>query len=485
MPQQYSDIPEGFQVEEYSDVPEGFAVSDATQMASERAFNELPFMKKILAAGQAGMSVVGDVMGEIAGGYKYAENIMGQGLTGNEIDFDRAAAERERISSGVSERFAPDDPAEARAKERIMGMVGEGIETAQRGARGAAAQMFVRDPERRAEIVEQPMSETLGDTTFEQTGDPFASTLAYMAPAMFEAAAGARTAKGITSRTGGTKPGTPKGYKTPDDLPSAADLKKSARKEYAMATSMGARIKAQAALNKLDEILEGELVVEGHTTATVANIKKAKNLVEKGDVNLHTAHSIRKILNRAANSNVPQDKAAALFAVRQWENFMGSLSDSSVVMGRGADVAKALEHIKAGNALWSRLSKAEELAKIIKRAESRARSQHQASGFDHQVRLQFRQILENDKKSKYWSDDELRMMTEIVEGTDIGDRALYQLGRLAPSGGLTPWLAAGAAAYDPMTLVIPAAGTAGRVLETARTKRRIGRLDAEVRGPRQ
>lgn len=447
---------------------------------SVAAWQDLSFPKKLLATAQAGASVVGDVAGEIAGGYKYVENVMGQGLTGNEIDFDRAAAEKARISSGISERFAPDDPAEAQAKERIMGMVGEGIETAQRGARGAAAQMFVRDPERRAEIIDQPMSDTLGNAVMDATGDPADATMAYMLPAVVEGIAGARAAQSITRAKTAAKGGRVAQAADEVDLPDVDEIKRMASQHYDQVDNAGIRVSGEKTRELLTALRSNEDVVKGLTDRTIAALNKADEIAEAGDLSFKQLEQIRRVLKKGARSIEADDARTALQAAEQFDRWVAKLKPADLTAGDGVNLSNARKTLTEARSLYHRARRAEDIAEMFDKASVEADGLYTGAGFEHALRKQFRQLYNNKKKLRMWPQNEQQMIRDIATGRNL-DRVLRTWGRMAPTGAMNAWLTFFAMSAHPVAGAVAAGAGVAKKVATRRSIRRAEELDTLIR----
>lgn len=122
------------------------------------------------------------------------------------------------------------------------------------------------------------------------------------------------------------------------------------------------------------------------------------------------------VANRAGNF---ADETINLTVVDSIDDFMKGISVSSFSGGRtniGREVAAARD-------LWGRARKSEVLDEAIERAKS------QQSGFENGIRIQFKQIIQNKKKSRFFSGAELDAMKAVERGTTTAN-TLRRIGKL-------------------------------------------------------
>ncbi len=135
-------------------------------------------------------------------------------------------------------------------------------------------------------------------------------------------------------------------------------------------------------------------------------IQRMENLIDQGRVNFRELNQIRETAQVAAG-NVQNRKEAAIGAqiIDSIDDFLGSLNNNMV---RGGNVGN---RIRTARELWGRARRSE----MIEGAMTRARDQ--ASGFENGIRVQFRQILNNPKRSRFFNRDELAAMRQVVQGS--------------------------------------------------------------------
>lgn len=129
-----------------------------------------------------------------------------------------------------------------------------------------------------------------------------------------------------------------------------------------------------------------------------------------------SAQNSAGVANRAGNF---ADESINLTVVDSIDDFMKNINISSFSGGTknvGAEVAAARN-------LWGRARKSELLDEAIERAKS------QQSGFENGIRIQFKRIIENKKKSRFFSDLELDAMKAVERGTTTAN-TLRRIGKL-------------------------------------------------------
>lgn len=184
----------------------------------------------------------------------------------------------------------------------------------------------------------------------------------------------------------------------------------------------------------------------GRHDKVIANKTFVQNRLDDGapktltDVDMN-----RQIINRDV-SNIADDRAQSdmgLDMVRAMDEYLDKVGPMGVT-ARSGDPDAGLDAMNRGRNLNSRYRKLEGLELEEKRAARKA-ARSLSSGEDSTLRERLDSILNNPRKSKGYTPDELDAMNDIVMGTPSQQR-LRQAGRMAPGGGLSFGAAGGAAA---------------------------------------
>jgi hypothetical protein len=167
--------------------------------------------------------------------------------------------------------------------------------------------------------------------------------------------------------------------------------------------------------------------------------------------------------------------------VDEIDDYIDSLSERDVVAG-DASKAKALREARN---FYSRAKKAEELDKLVERAELSAPN-FSASGMENALRTEFRALAKNDRRLRRFTKEEQEAIRRVAKGGPM-ENTLRMLGKLAPTGVVSGALSSGAGFVTggPLGAVaLPAAGAAARYAATQMTLRNAAMANELVRrGP--
>lgn len=269
--------------------------------------------------------------------------------------------------------------------------------------------------------------------------------------------------------------------KVPEAVPTREALSKAATAAYKQADQSGVVVKPES-FGALKERIVSE--VQGidptlHPDSTAA----LKRIVESdGPQTLQQLETLRRIASDAEDSLKPADKRLAGKMVDQIDDYIDSLTESDVVAG---DPAKG-KALKEARNLYSRSKKAEELDKLVERAELSAPN-FSGSGMENALRTEFRALAKNERRMRRFTPEERDAIKRVAKGGPV-ENALRMLGKFAPTGVVSAILSggAGAAAGGPIgALALPAAGTAARFAATRMTMRNVARANELMRrGPK-
>ena len=186
---------------------------------------------------------------------------------------------------------------------------------------------------------------------------------------------------------------------------------------------------SNVALAETTERMITELAEDGfhpalHPKANVA-LQEAAKLAGSPEISRRNIQTLRKLAGNAAGS-VDADERRIGVAIK---DYLDDFMEASV----SADEAGIL---RAGRDYWARGSK---LSMIDEAVEKATRS---PTGFENGIRNEFRSILNNKKKRRGLSKDELAQMEKIVQGTPLGNW-LRARGGKTPGGGIATAIARG------------------------------------------
>lgn len=122
---------------------------------------------------------------------------------------------------------------------------------------------------------------------------------------------------------------------------------------------------------------------------------------------------LRQLANVPAQDfSNPSEQRLAGIIQRNIDDFLSNLSEDQIT---GGNAQKATAALKDARQTWSRMRKAGKVDEILNKATQ------YAGGLESGLRNQISNILRNDKKRAQFSRDEIRLLTQIREGTPIGN----------------------------------------------------------------
>lgn len=254
--------------------------------------------------------------------------------------------------------------------------------------------------------------EALGEAAFEATGSPAAAAIATAIPTAAAELVGAATAKGVVSATNKVNRLTKdasivKAIETA--APTIERIKTEARTIYSAIDDLGVTVKDKT-FKKLTGKLKATTRKEGFSKN--AHPKVAATLSEFDEIvgtspDLTEVDRLRKVAQGAASSIEPAEARLGAIMIDEIDQFLDNLGQASLNTAPGVNVG---QQYRQARSLWSRAKKSE----IINEAMEKARLQ--ASGFENGIRVQFRSILNNKKRSRGFSANEKEAMRKVVLG---------------------------------------------------------------------
>jgi len=299
-------------------------------------------------------------------------------------------------------------------------------------------------------------------------------------------AAGALTGGVFGAATGAALPAVIKGagnaYRSvvgvDDVMPSAPSLKEAATRGYEQARNMGLEVKPEAIQGAAGRIRQ-TLSDAGYRDYLAPKTFRALSEMETAQTGtIADLEGIRRLLSKAGGDLAERD--AVRVAIGQLDDFAHTISPDDVLSGDAGAATKVLGEARANYAASKR---AELIAEALRKAELQASSAGSGSNIDNAIRQQIKSLLNNPKKVRGFSAEELAQMRTVVEGSKLGNAARL-VGKFAPTGVVSGALSGGAglAVGGPVGAVaLPAAGLAGKAIGDATTRRLAETLSQTVR----
>jgi hypothetical protein len=228
--------------------------------------------------------------------------------------------------------------------------------------------------------------------------------------------------------------------------------------------------------NKIGVTLKQEGIDPTLHPGTTAAFKRIAET--NGAVTLDQLETLRKIANDARGGINKADGRLAGKIVDELDGYIENISAKDVIGD-----PKGFAALREARQLYSRKAKAEEIHRLIKRAEDSAPN-FSASGYENALRIQFKQLAMNDKKMRRFSPEEQAVIRKVARGGPL-ENSLRMIGKLAPTGVVSAIFGILASSL-PGGVTLPAAGIAGRYAATRMTKANALRAEETMRrGPKK
>ena len=263
--------------------------------------------------------------------------------------------------------------------------------------------------------------------------------------------------------------------------PTIEELSAQSKAAYQRASDAGVNIAPESFANlknRVNVTLKKEGIdptLHPQTTAALKRINETE-----GVVSLDQLETLRKIANDARGAGKADGRLAGKI-VDDLDDYTENIGRKDITTGD----PKGFAALQEARSLYSRKMKAEEIARLIKRAEISAPN-FSASGFENALRTEFRNLAKNDKKMRRFTPEERAVIEKVARGGKA-ENALRMLGKFAPTGVISGTLGIAATTLTGgFGAALPAAGLAGRYAATRMTKANALRAEETMRrGPLQ
>lgn len=322
----------------------------------------------------------------------------------------------------------------------------------------------------------QQAEQGIGDAVYDATGSPALAAAATTIPTLATEVLGIGIGKGAVKMTQHLKRQREAGMiarELDDALPTKEQLFETGSKLYKEIDQTGAAVKSRRYTDLVNRI-EAEAMDSGLNKAltpkSMAVIREMRTINDV-DVPLSQLDTFRKMAGAAAGdvtNNV--DSSIGMIIRNQIDDLLDN-AHSGTVKYMGDNPQELGKKMKMARDVWGRARKSEVIEEAFSKAELGA------SGFENGVRIQFRSILNNKKKAKLFTKDELGAMRAVVQGDSdanlaklIGKFGFSDKGTTSALGG-SVGVALGGAFGGPIAAVtIPLVGQVSKKLASRMTK---------------
>lgn len=213
-----------------------------------------------------------------------------------------------------------------------------------------------------------------------------------------------------------------------------------------------------------------------------AVLEQMENITKSGTTpSMRTLEQFRRLVGNAAAAQTPDERRIATSLIDALDNYMDAAATRAAATG-ATGAREALDATAEGRQLWSRAKKVEMVEDAFTRATNRAATSGTGGNVDNAIRQNIRAILDNPKKRRGFTQDEIDAMTRVVRGEPV-QNVLRMIGRLSPETGLLSMagnLATGAGAAATMNPLLLAPGALGFAAKRIADRSTQANIDALI-----
>lgn len=212
-----------------------------------------------------------------------------------------------------------------------------------------------------------------------------------------------------------------------ESAPTIDGLKTAARGVFKEIDNLGITINSSS-INRLSNQLAGLTRKEGFNQTIhpkVGAALKEFEAVKNSDQSLSQLDTLRRVAQGAAKSIEPDEARLGTLMTNRIDDFLDNLGRANFSSAFKKDVGAKYRDARQ---LWRRAKKGELIEESFNKAHL------QASGFENGIRTQFRSILNNKKKARGFTSEELDAMKQVVKGGSLENMA-KMIGRFGFSEG--------------------------------------------------
>lgn len=314
-----------------------------------------------------------------------------------------------------------------------------------------------------SQMTAAPVGAATGEFVESQTESPIAGMLANIVAGGF---AGARR---------GEKP----------TVPTKEAIKDAASAAYQAATSAGVIVQPTSLQKRIGDI-ENTVRNAGFDAdlhPKVAAVLRRFQNEGQTPKTLDELEILRRVAQGAAGSVEKDERRLGRLIISKLDDYVENLGQADLIGGNAAAGSSAL---KTARALWSRSVKTETLDDIIERATTSS-TQYSQSGMENALRVQFRQLANNQNRLRQFNSEEQAAIKYVARGGNV-QNALRYLGKLAPTGVVSGGVSTGAGYLfgGPLgAAVVPAVGMGSRYAAEQMMLQNVENLRNQVLSGRQ
>ena len=278
-------------------------------------------------------------------------------------------------------------------------------------------------------------------------------------------------------------------------IPTTTELQQASNQAYANARNLGVEYTPSNLVLLRDQIHD-DLLRQGHRAdKSAGTLSRIEELpfpltpgIPGGNRNFSDIEGVRQSLNEIREEINPltgkrtADARAAGIAINHIDRFIED--PSKAVLGHQGIAAQAAQFAKEGRQNWAAMSRSMQIEQALAKSERNAAATGSGANIDNTMRQQIRQILNNPRRAKNFTNDDRAIMEDIVAGNPVRNSARL-IGKMAATGivsaagveYLSHLMGLGPAGH----FLLPAAGYAAKKVADIGTRNRYSHLLQGIR----
>lgn len=299
--------------------------------------------------------------------------------------------------------------------------------------------------------------------------------------AVQEVAPGNETADMIASMIGGLTPiGAARSLRPGAKAPTIDELKERQSAAYRAVEASPAQLTPEST-QRLQEAISERSARDGMDPYLAPKASRtADKIKQMMTPRIAEVEKSRRLVGRdVAGALDPTESSIGMGMKDEITRYLDNLSPDDVT---GGDPASAVASLREGRDMTRRIKKSEDIDQRLYKAENRAATSGTGGNEVNAIRQNIRQILDDPRKKRNYSAEEIKAMESIVRGTPT-QNALRTVGRLSPMSGTLPAMAGvgAGAAFGPLGAIPSAAGLLAKGGAEILTRKSAGELNKLIR----
>lgn len=296
-----------------------------------------------------------------------------------------------------------------------------------------------------------------------------------------EIAPGNQVADTITSMLGGLSPiGAARIARPGPQAPSLEQLRAKQGAAYDAVDASPAQLTPQATQRLQTSVMDRSARDGMDPFLAPKATRTADKINEMITPRISEVEKSRRLVGRDVASSIDKSESAIGMGMKdEITNYLDGLTAQDVT---GGDPSAAVSALREGRDMTRRIKKSEDIDQRLYKAENRAATSGTGGNEVNAIRQNIRQILDDPRKKRNYSKDEVSAMEDIVRGSPT-QNALRLLGRFSPTSGALPAMAGVGAgtALGPLGALPSAAGLLAKGGAEALTKKSVDDLGNLIR----